>query len=416
MTLDTNFCSFLDDVGRDGRGRVFADLEPHADHPPFATWHQGDIRREIVVWHSNDVLGMGHHPNVINAMIETALRVGLGGTRDISSGGRAVATLEAELAGLHRKEAALVFGSGHSVHEPALGAIGQLLPECLFLSDEKNDRSIAAGINAGGAEARIFRHNDHGDLERLLAATDCRRPKIVVFASLNQVDGDIAPIGRICDLAARYGALTYLDEGPAVGLYGLHGAGIAERGGAMDRIDIIAGSLAQGFGVAGGYIAAHAAVCEAVRCTAPAFDGTAALPPPVAAAATQSIRHLKDSVAERVAHRMRVDKSRKALRAAGIPLLPSRSHIIAVPINDRARCREAAIMLLDRYGIYLKPIGYPTVAKGSERLCITPTPFHNDRLIARLADALREVWQALDLPRLTDTAPIPIFRHMRPAA
>jgi 5-aminolevulinate synthase len=411
-----DFHPFFDDDRRDDRRLVFADLERHAGHPPFAAWHEGDICREVVVWCSNDPLGMGSQPNVINAMIETALRAGAGGARDIAGGSRAVATLEAELAGLHRKEAALVFGSGYAVNEAALGTIGHLLPECLFLSDEKNDGSIAAGINAGGAEGRIFRHNDHGHLERLLAASDCRRPKIIAFASLYPMDGDIAPIARICDLATKYGALTYLDEGPAVGLYGLRGAGIAERDGAMNRIDIIAGTLADGFGVAGGYIAARARVCEALRCTAAAFDGTAALSPPVAAAATQSIRHLKNSVAERVAHRLQVDKTRRALRKAGIPAMPSTSHIIAVPINDRALCHEAAMMLLERFGIYLPPMGSPTVTKGSERLCVTPTPFHNDRLIARLAHALREVWQALDLPLETDTAPIPIFRHLRPAA
>jgi 5-aminolevulinate synthase len=418
MTLRNHFHSFLDEVRREGRYRIFADLERHADHPPYATWHSGGTCRQVVVWCSNDYLGMGRHPAVINAMIETTLRVGAGagGTRNISGNSHAVVRLEAELADLHRKEAALVFSSGYVSNEAALGTIGRLLPNCLILSDEKNHASMIAGIRASGAEKQTFRHNDLDHLEQLLEDTDLNRTKVIVFESLYSMDGDIAPIGRICDLAAEYGALTYLDEVHAVGLYGLRGAGIAERDGVMDRIDVIEGTLAKGFGVAGGYIAADAVICDAIRCAAPSFIFTTAMPPAVAAAATESILHLKNSVAERVAHWLQVDKTRRALRKAGIPMMPSNSHIIPVPVNDPTLCREASTLLLEKFGIYIQPINYPTVPKGTERLRVTPTPFHNDRLIDRLANALREVWETLELPLETNVVPISVPERLRPAA
>ena len=418
MTLRDHFDSYLDSVRREDRYRTFADLERRADRPPFAIWRNNGSSREVVVWCSNDYLGMGRHPAVINAMIETAVRMGAGagGTRNISGNSHAVVALEAELADLHKKEAALVFTSGYVSNDAALGTIGRLLPNCLILSDQKNHASMIAGIRASGAEKRIFRHNDLGHLRQLLERTEYRRPKVIAFESLYSMDGDIAPIGEICDLAEKYGALTYLDEVHAVGLYGRHGAGIAERDGVMHRVDVVEGTMAKGFGVVGGYIAADAVICDAIRSAAPSFIFTTAMPPAVAAAARESIAHLKRSVAERIAHRLQVDKTRRALRAAGIPVMPSQSHIIPVPVGDPVLCREASNLLLEKFGIYLQPINYPTVPRGTERLRITPTPFHNDRLIEGLAYALRAVWDTLGLPRETNVVPITGLHQLRPAA
>src|SRR5712671_7614636 len=272
MTPHNHFHSFLDEVHREGRYRVFTDLERHAERPPHATWRSGGASRDVVVWCSNDYLGMGRHPAVIDAMVETARQMGAGagGTRNISGNSRAVVALEAELADLHRKEAALAFSSGYVSNEAALGTIGRLLPNCLILSDEKNHASMIAGIRASGAEKQIFRHNDLGHLEALLREAGHSRPKVIAFESLYSMDGDIAPIGRICGLAAKFGALTYLDEVHAVGLYGPRGAGIAERDGVMDRVDVIQGTLA-GFGVVGGYIAADAGIGDVIRSAAPSF-------------------------------------------------------------------------------------------------------------------------------------------------
>jgi 5-aminolevulinate synthase len=418
MTLRDHFHSFLDEVCQEDRYRSFIDLERHAGHPPYATWHSGGTCRQVVVWCSNDYLGMGRHPAVINAMIESALRVGAGagGTRNISGNSHAIIALEAELADLHRKEAALVFSSGYLSNEATLSAIGRLLPNCLFISDERNHASMMAGISASGAEKRIFRHNDLRHLEQLLGDTELTRPKVIAFESLYSMDGDLAPIGRICDLAAAYNALTYLDEVHAVGLYGMRGAGIAERDGETDRIDVVQGTLAKGFGVAGGYIAADAVICDAIRCAAPGFIFTTAMPPAVAAAAAQSISHLKNSVAERIAHWLQVDKTRRALRKTGIPMMPSSSHIIPVLVGDPMLCREASRQLLERFGVYLQPINYPSVPKGTERLRITPTPFHSDRLIERLVHALRDVWETLGLPLETNVITISSIAGLRTAA
>src|SRR6201989_2728342 len=301
MTLHNHFHSFLDEIHREGRYRVFTDLERHAERPPYATWRSKDTAREVVVWCSNDYLGMGRHPAVFDAMVETARRVGAGagGTRNISGNSHAVVALEAELADLHCKEAALAFTSGYVSDEASLGTTARLLPDCLILSDEKNHASMIAGIRASGAEKRIFRHNDFGHLEALLREAGQLRPKVIAFESLYSMDGDIAPIRQICDLAAKFRALTYLDEVHAVGLYGPRGAGIAERDGVMDRVDVVEGTLAKGFAVVGGYIAADAVICDAIRSAAPSFIFTTAMPPAVAAAATRSVAHFKKSVGER---------------------------------------------------------------------------------------------------------------------
>jgi 5-aminolevulinate synthase len=418
MTLRDHFSAYLEQVRREGRYRTFVDLERRAARPPFATWHNNGAAREVVIWCSNDYLGMGRHPAVINAMIESAVKMGAGagGTRNISGNSRAVVTLEAELADLHKKEAALVFTSGYVSNDAALGAVGRLLPNCLILSDEKNHASMIAGIRASGAEKRIFRHNDVDHLRQLLARAERPRPKVIAFESLYSMDGDVAPIKEICDLAEEFGALTYLDEVHAVGLYGLRGAGIAERDGVMDRVDIIEGTLAKGFGVVGGYIAADAVICDAIRSAAPSFIFTTAMPPAVAAAAAQSVAHLKKSVAERIAHRLQVVKTRQVLRKARIPMMPSQSHIIPVPVGDPGLCRDASALLLERYGIYIQPINYPTVPRGSERLRITPTPFHNDRLIYALASALYKVWLTLELPFETNVVQMPATARIRAAA
>jgi 5-aminolevulinate synthase len=406
--LHDHFFGYLEKVQREARYRTFIDLERRAARPPYAIWRSNGASREVVVWCSNDYLGMGRHPAVINAMIEGAVKMGAGagGTRNISGNSHAVVILEAELADLHRKEAALVFTSGYVSNDAALGTVGRLLPNCLILSDEKNHASMIAGIRASGAEKRIFRHNDIDDLRRLLSEADRQRPKVIAFESLYSMDGDISPIEKICDLAEEFGALTYLDEVHAVGLYGLRGAGVAERDGVMDRIDIIEGTLAKGFGVVGGYIATDGVICDAIRSAASSFIFTTAMPPAVAAAAAQSVAHLKKSVAERIAHGMRVEKTRQALIQANIPMMPSQSHILPVPVRDPGLCREAAALLLERHGIYIQPINYPTVPRGTERLRITPTPFHTDRLINALVDALRDVWERLDLPFETNVAPI----------
>ena len=408
--LRHHFQSYLDGVRREGRYRIFADLERDAARPPYARWRDGSNCRNVVVWCSNDYLGMGRHPLVIDAMVKTAQRTGTGagGTRNISGNSHAVITLEAELADLHRKDAALVFSSGYVANEAALGTIGRLLPDCLILSDERNHASMIAGIRASGADKQIFRHNDLDHLETMLRHAGHFRPKVIAFESLYSMDGDIAPISRICDLAEKFGAITYLDEVHAVGLYGARGAGIAERDGVMDRVDVIEGTLAKGFGVVGGYIAADAVICDTIRSAAPSFIFTTAMPPAVAAAATQSVVHLKNSVAVRIAHWLQVDKTRRALRNAGIPMMSSDSHIIPVPVGDPDLCREASTLLMETFGLYLQPINYPTVPRGTERLRITPTPFHNDQMIEDLANALCEVWDTLGLRyESTNLVPLP---------
>src|SRR6202043_484706 len=344
---------------------------------------------------------MGQHPKVIGAMVETATRVGTGagGTRNIAGTHHPLVQLEQELADLHGKKAALLFTSGYVSNQTGIATIAKLIPNCLILSDALNHNSMIEGIRQSGCERQVFRHSDMAHLEELLRAAGPERPKLIVCESLYSMDGDIAPLQQICDLAERYGAMTYVDEVHAVGMYGPRGGGIAERDGVMHRIDILEGTLAKAFGCLGGYIAGSADIIDAVRSYAPGFIFTTALPPAICSAATAAIRHLKTSNWERERHQDRAGRVKAVLTATGLPLMPSYTHIVPIFVGDPENCKTASDLLLEEHGIYIQPINYPTVPKGTERLRITPSPYHTDALIDRLAEALVEVWERLDLPR-----------------
>jgi 5-aminolevulinate synthase len=394
------FESKLRDLKQEGRYRTFAELARRAGKFPMADSFSPSAKRPIAIWCSNDYLGMGQHPVVLDAMGRAVQRygAGAGGTRNISGNSHPVVELEKELADLHRKPAALVFTSGYVANEAALATLASMLPDCIIFSDGLNHASMIEGMRHSRAQKRIFRHNDPAHLAELLAAEDRDRPKIVAFESVYSMDGDIAPIAEICDVAARYNALTYLDEVHAVGLYGPRGGGIAERDGLLDRVDIINGTLAKAFGVIGGYIAASEEIVDVVRSFAAGFIFTTALPPAIAAGALASVRHLKNSDAERTSHQERAATLKRRLAEAGLPVMPSQSHIVPVMVGEPALCKRITDILLDDYGIYIQPINYPTVPRGTERLRITPGPYHDDAMMDALVAALGEIWQGLGLP------------------
>ncbi len=401
MIYDDVFRSAVEQLHTEKRYRVFADLERRAGEFPHATWHAPDGPRDVVVWCSNDYLGMGEHPKVLAALTETANRVGAGagGTRNIAGTNHPLVMLENELADLHGKEAGLVFTSGYVSNEASISTIARLLPNCLILSDALNHASMIAGMRGSGCARKVFQHNDLDDLERLLEEAGPDRAKIIAFESVYSMDGDIAPIGAICDLAEKYGAMTYLDEVHAVGMYGPRGGGIAERDGVMHRVDVIEGTLAKGFGVIGGYVAASKPIIDAIRSYAPGFIFTTAIPPAIAAAACASVAHLKTSQVERDRHQSQTLKTKIALAARGLPVMPSETHIVPVLVGCPEKAKAATDLLLSDHGIYIQPINYPTVPRGTERLRISPSPAHDDALIRGLARALDAVWSELDLPR-----------------
>ncbi len=401
MNYESFFRKQLDGLRRDGNYRSFANIQRQAGEFPRATHLRARVRASVTVWCSNDYLGMGQHPQVLAAMHAALDRcgAGAGGTRNISGTSNYHVLLEDELADLHGKEAALLFTSGYVSNWATLSTLAASLPGCVVLSDAGNHASMIEGIRHSRAERRIFRHNDVADLERHLAALDPDVPKLVAFESVYSMDGDIAPIAAICDVAERYGAMTYLDEVHAVGLYGARGGGISERDGVAHRLTVIEGTLAKGFGVIGGYIAASAALCDFVRSFASGFIFTTALPPAIAAGALASIRHLKTSGAERARQQDRTVRLRQALDAAGVPHYDNPSHIVPVIVGDPVLCKQITDLLLERFGIYVQPINYPTVPRGTERLRITPSPLHSDADIDHLVAALKALWAELHLAR-----------------
>jgi 5-aminolevulinate synthase len=400
MQYDAKFEAAVDQVKAEGRYRVFADLRRQRGNFPHAQFRtpNGDDK-DIVIWCSNDYLGMGQHPCVIEAMHTAidAVGAGAGGTRNISGTTRYHVELEEELADLHDKEGALLFTSGYIANEATLATLAKILPGCIYFSDAKNHASMIEGIRRAGTPKRIWRHNDLDHLEELLAAAPADAPKVIAFESVYSMDGDVGPIGAICDLADKYGAITYLDEVHAVGLYGPRGAGIAERDGVMDRVDIINGTLGKAFGLMGGYVAANATMIDAIRSQAPGFIFTTSLAPTLAAGAVASVKYLKQNNALREKHQERALRLKTLLREAGLPLMPSDTHVVPLLVGDPVACKAVTDALLSEYGIYVQPINYPTVPRGTERLRLTPSPLHDDELMANLIDALQNVWVRLGL-------------------
>jgi 5-aminolevulinate synthase len=396
MNLNILLQHQLQTLHREGRYRVFADLRRRRGFFPVAEHIAANGSSEVTVWCSNDYLGMGQHPAVLEAMHEAidAVGAGSGGTRNISGTTHYHVELERELADLHGKEAALLFTSAYVANDATLSTLARLLPGSIVFSDEKNHSSIIEGIRHGKGDKQIFRHNDIEDLETKLKKTPKGTPKIIAFESVYSMDGHIAPIVAICNLAEKYGALTYLDEVHAVGIYGPRGGGIAERDGVMDRVDIINGTLAKGFGVMGGYIASSRDFCDAIRSFASGFIFTTSLAPALVAGALASIRHLKRSGLERARHQERVRMLKRSLEARRLPVLKNPSHIVPVMVGCPVRCKAVTDALLHRYGIYVQPINYPTVSRGTERMRLTPSPAHSDEHMANLVRALDEFYGA----------------------
>lgn len=401
MDYNALFTKQLDKLREDGNYRVFAELERHSGGFPKATRYRGDAVDEVTVWCSNDYLGMGQNPLVTDAMIDVIGKcgAGAGGTRNISGTNHHHVLLERELADLHGKEAALIFTSGYVSNWAALGTLASKLPGCIVYSDSLNHASMIEGIRHSRAEKRVFKHNSPDDLRRKLAADDPSVPKLVAFESVYSMDGDIAPIKELCDVADEFGAMTYLDEVHAVGLYGPRGGGIAEREGIMDRLTVIEGTLGKAYGVMGGYITGSEELCDFVRSFSSGFIFTTAIPPALAAGAVASIKYLKESQTERALHKERVATLRAKLDAKGIPHMPNPSHIVPVMVGNASKCKWISDLLLDSYGIYVQPINYPTVPEGSERLRFTPTPYHTDDDMDRLVGALSDLWSQCALSR-----------------
>jgi len=394
MDYRARFAAALEALHTEGRYRVFADIKRDCGSFPHAVKYEGDTTRKITVWCSNDYLGMGQHPAVRAAMHEAIDTVGAGsgGTRNISGTTHYHVELEDDLADLHGKEAALLFTSAYVANDATLSTLTKLLPGLVIFSDELNHASMIEGIRHGGGPKKIFKHNDVADLERLLKACDPALPKLIAFESVYSMDGHISAVEQICDLAEKYNALTYIDEVHSVGMYGPRGGGIAERDGQASRIDIFNGTLAKGFGVMGGYIAGSKDFCDAIRSYAAGFIFTTSLAPTIAAGALASVRHLKSSQLERARHQERARTLKKRLHAAGLPVMDNPAHIVPVFVGDPVRCKAVSDTLLERYGIYVQPINYPTVPRGTERLRLTPTPQHSDADMDHLVASLSELW------------------------
>ena len=404
MDYGLAFRTALDRVRSEGRYRVFADLKRHRGEFPRATWTRDDgTSADVTVWCSNDYLGQGQNPLVLDAMhqaIEEA-GAGSGGTRNISGTTHYHVELERELADLHRKEAALLFTSGYVSNEASLSTLYKILPGLIVFSDELNHNSMISGIRAGKREQRrVFRHNDLEHLEELLLAADPDAPKVIAFESVYSMDGDIADLPGTVALAKKYGAMTYLDEVHAVGMYGPRGAGVAERDGVMAEIDIIEGTLGKAFGVMGGYIAADAVICDAIRSWADGFIFTTSIPPALAAGAVASIRYLKEHNEVRLAHQERAAALKAKFRKAGLPVMPSVSHIVPLMVGDPVHCKMISDILLEEHGVYVQPINFPTVPRGTERLRFTPSPAHDDRLMDELVEVLEKLWVHCNIKRI----------------
>jgi 5-aminolevulinate synthase len=400
MDFERIFTEAVGKLKAEGRYRIFADLERHVGAFPRATMRTPAGDREVVIWCSNDYLGMGQHPEVRAAMHEAIERMGsgAGGTRNISGTTHEHVLLERDLSKLHAKEAALLFTSGFVANEAALSTLARLLPECIIYSDALNHASMIEGIRGGRSEKRIFRHSDSAHLDALMAADDPARPKLVAFESVYSMEGDIAPIAALCDVAERYGAFVYLDEVHAVGMYGPRGAGVAARDGQAHRIHLVQGTLGKAFGSVGGYITGSAAMIDAIRGYAPGFIFTTSLPPSICAAARASVKVLATADDLRAGQRARVARVKQSLTKAGIPFMPGESHIVPVVVGEARACKRASDLLLAQHNIYVQPINYPTVPRGTERLRLTPSPLHTDAMIEELVRGLENVWRELKLP------------------